>query len=172
MGCDNKYTELIGIDADQTLVKKLSPCVDRIRDLYTKLGARAYEVLLITTRWTGGKRGVGVEEIHNTKKLLPTPKVSDLKELDSLLTAIGARETGGVLVNQISSNYTEDELKGIGTQDDENFYWEIRQMSSGSTIRRRFLPDTAPNYNPLKFEWSVRLTKAVENRLRSGEVGA
>lgn len=169
------FTEPNGLDIERSLVSSLIPCVDQIRDLYTCFGARAYEVALIRTRWTGGKRGVGVEEVFSELKILPTPKVWGMPEIDTVLEAIGEREVGAVQVTEISARYTEEELTGEDldgnpVEEDQHFYWEIRQITSGARARRRrFEVDAAPTLEPLKFQWKVNLIKALEDRTRLGD---
>ena len=169
------FTELSGLDVERSLVKSLVPCVDQIRDLYTCFGARAYEVAMVRTRWTGGKRGVGVEEVVFEQKILPTPKIFGLPEIDTVLEAIGEREVGAIQVTEISARYTEEELtgqsvNGYSSEADEHFYWEVREItSSGGAKRRRFEVDKVPTYEPLKFQWKVTLIKALEDRTRLGD---
>jgi len=152
-----------------SLVQSLTPCVDKIRDLYTCLGARVYEVAIVKTRWSGGERGVGVEQVVSEELILPTPRISDLTSLSASTQAIGQEEFGSIEVSQISPRYTEDFLAGreeggAELPSDMNVYWEIRIPGSE---RRRFVLNSPPNLSPLKFEWTVRLEKAFENRARN-----
>lgn len=173
--CGGSFTDLSGMQIDQTLVRSLVPCVDAIRDIYTCFGARAYEVVLVHTKWTGGERGVGQEEVVSEEKILPTPKVSSLAELDTVLEAIGEQEMGSLRISEISGRFTEAFLTGRRDgrpiPDDENFYWEVRFLGvDGSVTRRRFSPDSAPNYEPLKFQWVIVLTRTVQDRTDDGQV--
>lgn len=173
--CGGSFTVLQGAAIDRTLVRSLTPCVDAIRDIYTCLGARAYQVALIVTRWSGGERGEGVEELISHKLLLPTPQIEDLSGLDTQIVAIGQEEDGTVTVSQISPRFSEDELMGReldGTPipSDHSFYWEIHfPTASGDGVRRRFTPAAAPTYNPTAFEWRVTLARQSEDRLRNGD---
>lgn len=168
-GCHCGFTK-IG-ELSNPLVASLTPCVDAIRNLYTCLGARVYEVVVVKTRWSGGKRGVGVEQVISEDVILPTPQIGDLKALSSSTYAVGNAETGDLVVDQISPRYTEDflsgrEPNGKGLPPDVNIYWEIRIPGSE---RRRFTLSSAPSKTPLNFDWSVRLTKAFEDRARNGD---
>lgn len=170
---DEGFTELDSETVQRTLLSSLVGCVDCVRDLYTQFGARDYEVALVRTAWTGGARGRGVEEVIGEVKLLPTPLISALTELDNVLTSIGQQETGGVRVSQISARYTEELLTGKSPTGqpipkDQNFYYEIRD-AGGAGRRRRFTVDSPPDKDPLKFEWVINLTRAVKDRTRSGD---
>ena len=173
--CDKKFTVLSERTIDKTLVRSLTGCVDGIRDLYTCLGARAYSVSLLKTRWSSGDRGMGIEELISTKMILPTPLVSEVTALATEQLPIGNEEVGNVRVSQISPRFTEEELTGLEFDgcpigDGENFYWEITfPKRTGDAVKRRFLPDAAPSYNPTAFEWEVVLVKASEDRLRVGD---
>ncbi len=175
-GCSG-FTVLTGAQYQRTLVYSLTPCVDQIRDLYTCLGARAYQVSLIWTRWSGGERGVGVEELIRRELILPTPRVADLSSLRRDLQPIGIDEVGSLRVSEISPRFNEDFLVGRaddGTPipDDQEFFWEIAFNRPPGTlgVRRRFTTKSAPSYDPLRFQWRIDLLKASEDRTREGEL--
>lgn len=172
--CNAAFTELSAINVDKTLVASLVPCVDGIRDLYTCLGARAYTVSMVRARWSGGERGVGVEEIVEETPILPTPKVENFLALTQDARPMGTEEVGVVRVSEISARYTEDQLSGTeddGTpgDPDELFYWEIViPQPNGMPIRRRFTVEAAPELEPLRFQWTVLLARTYEDRSRRG----
>lgn len=174
--CGGRFTSLETFDIRHTLVRSLVPCVDSIRDLYTCLGARVYEVSLVRTRWSGGERGVGVEEVISDEPILPTPKVGDLSGLTYQTYSLGSEEAGTLQVSEVSARYGEDYLmgrypEGIETPLDENFYWEIRipVAPNESGERRRFFPTAVANLTPLRFQWTVTLVRAYQDRSRSGD---
>lgn len=173
--CRQEFTELSQADLSRTLARALVPCVDAVRDLYTCLGVRPYEVAMIRTRWSSGRRGVGVEEVVEERKILPTPLVPSLNALDTVVEAIGEQEMGEITVSQISARYTEDELLGRRpggeeSEPGEDFFWEVRLLTDdGMGWRRRFLPHSAPHLDFLKFQWTINLLRAVADRARSGE---
>jgi len=175
--CGGSFTVLSGAQYQRSLVFSLTPCVDSLRDLYTCLGARAYQVSLIWTRWSGGERGVGVEELVRRELVLPTPKVAELSSLRRDLQSIGVDEVGSLRVSEISPRYNEDKLIGLSDDgdpipEDQNFYWEIEfvRPPPGLGVRRRFTPKSTPSYDPLRFQWSIDLLRASEERLRSGAI--
>lgn len=159
-----------------SLVSSLIPCVDSIRDLYTQFGARPYQVMLVWTRWSGGERGVGVEEVVREELLLPTPKLGDMAALSRDLSPVGVDEVGSVRIAEISARFTEDYLVGRcddggAIPEDQNFYWEVRfPRADGFGPRRRFVPKSAPMLDSTKFQWSISLLKVSEDRMRSGDV--
>lgn len=158
-----------------SLGQKLIPVVDRARDINTQLGLRPYRVHLIKTRWSGGKRGRGVEQLIWDQEILPVPLVVDMRSLTENVSPVGVEESGIVQLQKISGRYTEEFLLGIGkdgnpVSGDENVYFEIEffRRDGRPSEKRRFIHDSAPTYNPTSVEWSVSLVRAIENRGRDG----
>jgi hypothetical protein len=154
-------------------VQKLTPVADKIRDLRTRLGGVPYRVFLVRTRWSGGHRGRGVEEVLTAQELLPTPKVMSLDGQTWVLHSVGLDEMGDVRVADISPAYTEDMLMGTGAQGepipkDQQFFWEIvyPRPLPDAPVRRRYTPKSTPDYKPTRFGWSITLVKAGEERDR------
>lgn len=168
------FTVLDPCSYKKTLVQGcLGSVVDRARDIYTQFGLRPYLVRMVKTRWSGGRRGIGTEEVLSEELILPTPLVSTLNSLDAEVSPIGNIEQGGIKVEQISSIcYTEDMLMGRDADGepvprDQQFYYEI-EMLGQSSIKRRFTPAGAPSLDASKFQWVIELTKSNENRTRDG----
>lgn len=164
---------LTGGQYRDTLVQKLTPVADKVRNLATRLGGRPYEVFLVRTRWSGGRRNAGTEEVLSAEALVPTPTVSTINALTQMLQSVGLDEAGTVVVSGISPSYTEDQLVGIGPQGqpvavDENFYWEIvyPRPAPDAAVRRRYALQSAPDYRATRFGWTVTLIKAGEERDR------
>lgn len=162
-------------DFAKTLTGRMTPVVDRIRDLLTPVGQRPYSVRLVWTRWSEGERGEGTEEVIREFMLLPTPKVGDLEEIESVTTSVGSEEFGEIEISEISGRFTEDFLLGRDEngQDipkDQQFYWEVEFISSGPpgavNIRRRLEPSGTPNYDPQMLGWKLKMVRAGENRRR------
>jgi hypothetical protein len=175
--CLCEFTSVESV-AGNTLVDALTPVVDCVRDLYTQLGLRAYEVSLVWTRWTGQERGVGNEYVVWVERLLPTPKLSDLSALTLELKEIGTNEQGALTVTELSGRFSEDLLMGRGgplplgeeIPPDTNFFWEVSLPVSAGAIRRRFTPASAPSRRPGSFDWEVRLMQQDSARLRDGRL--
>lgn len=161
-------------DIGRTVVGRLIPAVDRVRDIATKLGVRAYTVALVRTRWSGGARGEGQEIVESVDLILPTPRVSDVASITEQIEATGRTERGIVRVDQISGRYTEDTLlgnsvDGSGAEADQQFWWEIQYLpvSIGATAEiRRFEIAKAPEYMAGKVYWKVYLRRAYSDRDR------
>ncbi len=158
-----------------SLAQKLIPSVDRIRDIYTRLGARPYRVFIVRTRFAGPRQGMGVEQVVSELELLPTPLVVDMRGLSEMVTPVGVNEQGIVQLQYISGRYTEEMLLGIGSTGqplpaNETVYYEIIffRRDGGPPERRRFVRDAVPTYNALQFQWQVNLVSALENRSRDG----
>lgn len=173
--CSGPFTQLTGHEFANTLVYSLTGVADELRDLYTCFGARAYTVSLLWTRWSAGERGQGVEELVRREDLLPTPKVAEISSLRRDLQTIGVEEVGSLRVSEISPRYNEDMLVGRSDSGtpiprEVSFFWEIAfQRPPGQEgVRRRFTPKSAPSYDPLRFQWSIDLLRASEDRTRRG----
>lgn len=169
-----RFTVLSGNDFARTLIQKLTPTVDAVRNLNTVFGARPYQVRLIHTRWTGGERNVGAEEVILEMMILPTPKVAPLDALRASIQVVGEIEEGSVRVMEISPRYTEDQLQGLVSfgnpiDADINFYWEISfATANGPGPRRRFIGNV-PSYNPTRAQWTIDLERAIGDRTRDGD---
>lgn len=170
--CDGQFTVLDASSVGRTLARDLAPTVDCLRDLYTSMGLRTYQVALIKTQWSGGERGVGQESVISEELILPTPKVAELTALGTTVEPTGSLESGNLLVTQISPRYTEEQLTGLGADgsalpDDMQFYWEVRFLGPGAPpLRRRFGVGSVPSLSMSRFEWQVRLVKASDDRER------
>jgi hypothetical protein len=158
-----------------SLAQKLVPAVDKIRDIYTQLGARPYRVRILRTRSSGPRRGVGVEQVIHELELLPTPLVVDMQSLSEMLSPVGRYEQGVVQLQYVSGRYTEEILLGVGPNGgqvapNETVYYEIEffRRDGSPSEKRRFVVDAVPYYNALKFQWFVNLVAASERRARDG----
>lgn len=146
--------------------------VDSGRDIAAQLGLRAYVVSFVHVRWTGPKRGDGVEEVVTAREILPPPKITDLGGIARTLSLAQMDETGSILIDKISAAYTEDQIlcrpaSGRPLPPTESLYYEVR-LPDGAE-RRRFVPvgGAAPTYSPTR-GWSVTVTLQVGARQRSG----
>jgi len=177
--CEARFTDLSVTDLHHTLAHELIPVVDEIRDINAQLGIRPYEVSMIKTRWSGGERGVGVEEVVECRKIMPYPKVSTLNALDTVVQAVGEQEMGQIRVTEISARYSENELlgkqaDGSDVPADQDFYWEVRLLAmDGRGWRRKFTVSAAPSLIMANgngsLEWQVTLMRAIADRTREGE---
>ena len=174
-GSFTKVEDVVG----GTLVEALGGTIDCVRDLYTSLGLRTYQVSLVWTRWTGGARGVGNEYIVQVLPLLPTPKLGELTALELELKEIGMNEAGTLSVSELSPRFTEDLLMGRAgpmapgqpLPPDVEFFWEVFQPErAGSGIRRRFFPSSVPNKSAGGFEWTISLKEQEGARQRDGRL--
>lgn len=151
------------------LVAKLAPVVDRVRSLHGYFGTRPYRVWLVRSRWTGPRRGEGEEVILEEEELVPTPLVTGIESLQSILEGAGREEEGIIEVSQISLTLPEEKV-GFGGQErdipsNECRYWEVRYADGR---RRRFTPISPPERDIRTMGWRVRLRKQVPDRLPSG----
>lgn len=146
--------------------------VDDVRDLHAALGDRPYRVFLVWTRWTGGRRGDGIEEVVRELELLPVPLIA-VDGIALQLQNIGMDEIGTAQASELSPRYTEFLLRGLDENGsplppNETFYWEVRLVRrSKESSRMRFRPTGKPAYSTTEggtLEWKVRLTRASPDR--------
>jgi hypothetical protein len=150
-------------------------CLDELRQLAADFGARPYRVFLVRTRWTGGKRGKGVERVSQETEILPTPKLETLASVNLQMLDVGVDEQGAVSVSEISPRFTENQLlgrneDGSGIPDDETFSWEIAlsRGDRGDDKRRRYNIRGVPSYEATALQWKVQLIRAGSDRLADG----
>ena len=177
MGCSCQGSSVFGCEkCGCDIVQALIPCVDAARNVASCLGARPYTVTLVWTRWSGGSRGDGTEEVVREVAITPTPKIALDNAIQKSPTNYGIDESGTVQLTEISGRYTEDLLSGRDDYDgspapyDQQFFWEIRYPTKGKP-RRRFTLKTAPIFDAENVQWVVTLLKSGEDRARDGQVG-
>ena len=103
-----------GYAARSTLVQRLAPRGDRLRQRLTRFGLRPRRVFLVWIVWDGEVRGEGFERELARVELLPTPRVTDLTALTRRAWPQGIMAEGSVRVDQISmAAYDEDVLRGL-----------------------------------------------------------
>lgn len=163
-------------DYNNTLLGELADCVDCWRHISSELGARPYRVFVVKTRWTGKRRGEGIEIPVFEEELTPTPKVDPISAIQQQLQDIGLDEVGTVNVAELSPRYTSNFLmgrdeQGRGIAANESFFWEIvliRNKANEPQKRRRFMVAGVPAYEANKLQWSVRLVRAGNDREEDG----
>jgi hypothetical protein len=170
------FSVLDGQALGNTLLFKAIPLADKLRDLRTRLGERPYRVRILRTRWSQGQRGRGQEMVVWEQMLLPTPLISDLTGVATVVNPVGLDEIGSIMLSQISGEYTEDNLMGKGTDGSlpdlsEQVFYEIEfpRLDGKPGERRRFTPHSAPSYKPTKFQWTINLERAHMARDRAGD---
>jgi hypothetical protein len=160
-----------------TLADKLSPMADKLRQIATKLGVRRYRVFMVHVMWSGAARGAGLPKEISRREILPTPKVSDMQATTNVLRQFGLTEEGGLVVDEISAAFTEDDLVGktpdlvdptmtrTGTQNAE-FFWEVVEARNTYPLPtpRRYVPSDVPMRRATC--WRVSLTKVAGDRDR------
>lgn len=100
-------------EASRTLVARLAPTIDRLRQRFTTFGVRPYQVFLVWTRWTGPERGEGTERILKRTPILPSPLVEDLTSISLQFVSAGTIPVGSVRITEISALYAQDVLMGL-----------------------------------------------------------
>lgn len=172
------FTLLTGLAQSKTLIGKLQPTADRLRDLTTRFGLRPYVVRLVRTAWTGGARGFGSEYVVGELTLLPVPKVSEIGAMERAMLEPGLAEQGSIRVSRISADrYTENDLKGYDAAGnppgpEEQFFYEIEfATKTGAGVLRRFQLVGVPEYKPGRLCWNVTLARSHDDREANGDLG-
>lgn len=168
-----RFTQLTERGFADTLIGSLeADLVDDLRNLHADLGNRPYRVFLIWTRWTGSRRGEGIEEVVREQELLPVPLIA-VDGVALQLQNIGMDEIGTAQASELSPRFTEFELRGLdeagkALPPNETFYWEVRLVRrSKESSRMRFRITGKPSYSTTEggtLEWKVRLTRASPDR--------
>ena len=121
--------------------------------------------------WEGGASVISEEVI------LPNPKVVNYDAVTQFIEPVGANEQGDIEVIQIPTRYTEEQLLGKSADGEEipidiEFFWEIEfpRPDGGPSQKRRFVPRGLPTYKPGSLQWTIRLTKANDDRIFDGSV--
>ncbi len=171
-----EFTDPTKMNLSNTLAQTLIPVTDSIRDLHTQFGLRPYKLSILRVKWSGGERGRGTPHVHSALAITPTPLVQDLTTMTEVLSPVGLDEVGVVSVSEISGRFTDDELRfldedGESPGPDEEVFYEIEYPQPGkrSSVKRRFFLRGAPFYSSGRFQWTIRLEKANEDRSRIGD---
>lgn len=172
-----RFTRLTPQQFQNTLAQKLISTADRIRDLFTLFGLRPYQVRIIRTRWTGAIRGAGQEYVTAELFIEPTPLISDLTGVMTIVSPVGLDEVGDIVLSEVSGRFTDNNLRGIDVdgskpEPNEQVYYEVVfPLQPGTTggERRRFFINSAPMYQADNFQWRVKLDRSHQNRARNGD---
>lgn len=167
---------------EQSLASRLVPVVDRISQLRTRFGLRPYRVFLVHIMWTGGRSGRGDAQVISRREILPTPRVTDMTGTTQIMRSIGLSEEGGILIDQISVKYAEDDLTGrtpdmadpaqpLTGRPDVEFAYEVQEWRTAvpEPARRYYVPSSVPMLSKGGFQWKVVLTKRDYNPSRQGD---
>jgi hypothetical protein len=124
---------------------------------------------------------MGVPQEISRTEILPTPLVTEMTGVTSIIESLGRNEEGGVSVAEISARYSEDDLRGL-TPDllepngktlrpNVEFFWEIVENRVGQpqAFRRRFTFNAAPSLSRDTLQWRVQLSTQNGEPGRRGE---
>lgn len=150
---------------------RMGRVVDRAREVAAQMGLRPYRVSFVHVRWTGRKKGDGVEEVVTQRDILPAPLIADLSGITRTMSAAQIEEAGSVLIDKISAYYSEDQIlcrpaTGKPLPENEAIYYEV-QLGNGD--RRRLVPvgTGVPTFKAVT-GWSVLVSVQSGGRARNG----
>jgi hypothetical protein len=107
--------------------------------------------------------------------------VTDISATTEVLRPFGLTEEGGLIIDQVSPRYTEDDLMGRTPDLQEldlprtglpnaEFFWEVTESrpSEPPSVRRQYKPASVPMLARDGFHWKVILTKTDYDPGRNG----
>jgi hypothetical protein len=154
----------------RTVVGRLGRVADRVRQVATELGARPWRVFMVHTRATGEERGEGRTQEFRRVEILPTPRVRSLDNLTFNPYHAGVFPMGSLTVDEVSTSFTEDQLRGIDfpkegefeVPERYDFYYEVVQDGrQGGPVRpQRYRLLSQPFLDAENVQWVVRLERA------------
>lgn len=166
------------LDPLSTLTSELGYVVDDIRqDIEVDLGLRPYRVFSIVTYWTGGQIGYGDPEEVSRVELVPRPRVTFETKLDAIkyqMLSGGKQDTGLVVVDRVSPNFTEDDINAIfhlqPLPEAHEGYLEIgMDERDGQAIKRRYVLSSPPWRDVRNFQWRLILRVQEQSFTRTGD---
>jgi hypothetical protein len=163
-----------------SLMSRLVPGIDKIRQIATTLGLRPYRVFMVHMLWSGDRIGEGHPQEISRHEILPTPRIRDMSATSEVLSSFGRIEEGSIVVDRISAKYSEDDLMGVtpdlidptlqrtGKRNGE-YFWEVQENRPGcpNPIPRRYVPSGTPTLMRGGLHWRVPLAKQMVNRSRN-----
>ncbi len=143
--------------AERTLAHRLAPRIDRLRQFATRFGIRPYRCFLTWTKWSGGERGLGTEQIVARIELLPTPKVQSLDNVRAMFFSGGVLPVGSLRLSGISALYTQDQLVGLAVPPDADFVEDNvpPRRDTAEEVSRLPKPSVKSLPEPFDFYWEV-----------------
>jgi hypothetical protein len=155
-----------------SLAESLGATIDLARQIAVDIGLRPYLVFSVVIRWSGGEPHRGNPTVIWERPFLPVPKVENIEQLNKELRPFGTVSRGEIRLTKLSPRYTADDIALMFPcelrKSDEHFV-EVRiDERDGRTNRQRYTVSGVPERKT--FEWTVRLEKQDEARLRNGRV--
>ena len=166
-------------EVKESLMSRLVPQIDKIRQIATEIGLRPYRVFIVHILWTGDRIGEGQPQEISRREILPTPRIRDMSATTEVLSSFGRVEEGGIVVDRISAKFSEDDLMGKtpdltdpalprGGKHNCDFFWEVQENRgvSPAPVVRQYVPAAAPSLSRGGMSWRVPLSKRAVNRSR------
>jgi hypothetical protein len=147
-----------GLDPGPTsLAEELGSEIDDARAISAELGLRPHCVEVVRVHWSGGEVGRG-ERTERRAELVPRPKVEVRPRQE--LSPAGVVDRTTVVLSEVSTRYTEAELKDLTRQGalgpGDEWYFEISvDGRDPEATRTRYVLAEPPERRA--FEWRLVL---------------
>jgi hypothetical protein len=174
-----KVRPITPIEAKRSLVSRLGPRVDRLRQFCTKFGLRPLKVFLVYLKYTGAEYGEGEQKEAQRIELLPTPKVQSMSDVALQPLNAGIEGDGGVTLTKVSSRYTFDQLRGLYVPERHEDHleppyfmvYEIVEDGRGDPqpVRQTFRLASLPERRAGQIDWTLKLQRVSGGNDRTGE---
>jgi hypothetical protein len=161
--------------AARSVLARISPAIDRARQVATEIGARPYLLFLVWGTWGGEQRGEGDFKEVARLQLLPTPRIEDPSFARTPFSA-GVLPVGTLRVSQISASYTQPVLQGERLPNGQDFdlqhrrndfFYELVLDDRGpaeNPERSRMRLLAGPTLMPTRVSWELQLERTSEDR--------
>lgn len=171
------------IQARQSFAQRFVPLVDRLRCINTRFGLRSKRLFMVWTIFSGENRGEGYERELKRVEILPVPKLSETTSISRNPYSAGVFPVGSIRVDEISSSFTKDVLKGLRIPPDLHttfpdlpkpnidFFYETTEDGRGDNpdVRERFRLLAGPYRREDRFDFVIVLERSSEDRNRLGQ---
>ena len=138
--------------------------IDGLREeLHPQFGVRPYRVFLVTRTWTGRTVGDG-RVTESEEEIRPQPDVVlgqvQSEEVSYRLEQAGIDEVGGLVLQEVSLTYTDEQLTGGDLKPNQQFFYRLDEAQGQGQPSRWFVLGKPPVVDRAKtMGWIVYLRR-------------
>ncbi len=118
-----------------TVMEGLVGVVDEVRGIASTLGYWIKDVVAVKRTWSGARVGHGTADSLSDEDLFtiaPRPKVEDA-QLRRIHDTAGLITEGSLFVSQITATLTEEEIRGVFDNENEEQVWRVERVTGGGS---------------------------------------